>query len=190
MNHAASATPWGLWTGSLAAIALLLVLAMGLTRDPRELPSALIGKPWPSMTLPLLQDGGEIGSKPVGAEQWKGRPRLINLWASWCATCGEEHAALMELATTLRAEGRGEQLLGLNYKDKPQQAADWLKRLGNPYAQSLSDSQGRLAIELGVYGAPESFVINADGIIVWKHVGALTPHLIAKEVLPRLGGKK
>jgi cytochrome c biogenesis protein CcmG/thiol:disulfide interchange protein DsbE len=177
---------WGLWCGLLAALALLVVLAIGMTRDPRELPSALIGKPWPAMALPVLQQDAAETAQFSGPEQWRGQPRLINLWASWCATCGEEHPALMALADTLKAKGRADQLIGLNYKDKTENAAAWLQRLGNPYASSLSDAQGKLAIELGVYGAPESFVIDAAGVIVWKHVGALTPQLIAKEVMPRL----
>lgn len=181
---------WGLWSGLLAALALLSVLAIGMTRDPRELPSALIGKPWPAMTLPVLQVDGIANLPSIGPEQWRGKPRLINLWASWCATCGEEHPALMALAADLRAKGQSDQLMGLNYKDTPVNATAWLRRLGDPYARSLSDSQGRLAMELGVYGAPESFIVDAAGVIVWKHVGALTPQMIAKEVLPRLEVKR
>lgn len=191
MNRPVSAgrTRWGLWSGLLAALALLSVLGVGMTRDPRELPSALIGKPWPAMTLPALQvDSSNLA--PIDPAQWRGKPRLINLWASWCATCGEEHPALMALAERLRVKGQSDQLIGLNYKDQADNAGAWLQRLGNPYAHSLSDLQGRLAMELGVYGAPESFVIDASGLIVWKHVGALTPDLIAKEVLPRLEGRK
>lgn len=192
MNRPASAARirWGLWSGLLAALALLSVLGVGMTRDPRELPSALIGKPWPAMTLPALQVDGSNLLAPIDPAQWRGKPRLINLWASWCATCGEEHPALMALAEQLRAKGHSDQLIGLNYKDQAANAGAWLQRLGNPYHRSISDLQGRLAMELGVYGAPESFVIDASGLIVWKHVGALTPDLIAKEVLPRLEGRK
>ena len=181
---------WGLWAGLLAALALLAVLGIGMTRDPRELPSALIGKPWPAMTLPVLQVDSTDAPQSLGPKQWLGKPRLINLWASWCATCGAEHPALMTLAADLRAKGQSDQLIGLNYKDTTTNATAWLRRLGNPYAISVIDLQGRLAIELGVYGAPESFVVNAAGLIVWKHVGALTPQIIAEEVLPRLEGRK
>lgn len=161
--------------------ALLALLAVGMSLNPRELPSVLIGKPWPALALSTL-DGGP----PVGASHWAGKPRVINLWASWCASCREEHPALLALARQLQAQGRADQLIGLNHKDRGDDARDWLARLGNPYAQTLVDADGKLAIELGVYGAPETFVIDARGTIVWKHVGPLTEALIATEILPRL----
>jgi cytochrome c biogenesis protein CcmG/thiol:disulfide interchange protein DsbE len=172
------------WMAGLGAIALLAVLAVGLTRDPHELPSTRIGKPWPAVALPVL---GDAAAAPVGPAQWRGRARIVNLWASWCGTCREEHPALMSLAATLRAQGRADQLVGLNYKDRASDAGDWLAQLGNPFAMSLVDADGRMAIELGVYGAPETFVIDAQGVILHRHVGALTPEIIARELLPRLG---
>lgn len=174
---------WGLWAALAAVVALLVLLAAGMGRDPRELPSVLIGKPWPAMALPQLED-----PTPVGPAQWAGKPRVINLWASWCATCSEEHPALLELAAQLRAQGRSDQLIGLNYKDKPADARAWLARLGNPFQTSIVDADGRLAIELGVYGAPETFVIDAHGVIVHKHIGALTPEVIRARILPLLQG--
>lgn len=172
---------WGLWAALAAVLALLLLLAVGMGRDPRELPSALIGKPWPTMALPQLSD-----PTPVGPAQWAGKPRVINLWASWCATCIEEHPALLALAAQLQAQGRGDQLVGLNYKDRPGDAQAWLARRGNPFHTSLVDADGRLGIELGVYGAPETFVIDARGVIVHKHIGALTPEVIRTRILPLL----
>lgn len=174
---------WGWWCAVTATVGLLALLAVGMTRDPHELPAMRLGKPWPAMALPRL--GGGMAVDPAG---WRGQARLVNLWASWCATCREEHPALLQLAATLKAEGRSAQLIGLNYKDAPEQAQAWLGRLGDPFSVSMVDGDGRLAIELGVYGAPESFIVDASGIVVWKHVGALTPELMAREVLPRLRG--
>jgi cytochrome c biogenesis protein CcmG/thiol:disulfide interchange protein DsbE len=188
-SPAAAASPkgrprWGLWAALAAVVALLGLLAAGMGRDPRELPSVLIGKPWPALALPQLND-----PTPIGAPQWAGKPRLINLWASWCATCVEEHPALLALAAQLRAQGRSDQLIGLNYKDKAGDAQAWLARHGNPFSTSMVDADGRLAIELGVYGAPETFVIDARGVIVHKHIGALTPEVIRDRILPLLDGK-
>jgi cytochrome c biogenesis protein CcmG/thiol:disulfide interchange protein DsbE len=180
-NPAGRRPRWGLWAAAVAVVALLGLLAAGMGRDPRELPSVLIGKPWPAMALPQLGD-----ATPVGAADWAGKPRVINLWASWCATCVEEHPALLALAAELRAQGRADQLIGLNYKDKAGDAQAWLARLGNPFSRSLVDADGRLAIELGVYGAPETFVIDARGVIVHKHIGALTPQIIRERILPLL----
>ena len=169
------------WLAGLGALALLGVLAIGLTRDPHELPSTRIGKPWPAVTLPVL---GDAAAAPVGPAQWRGRARIVNLGASWCGTCREEHPALMSLAATLRAQGRADQLVGLNYKDRASDAGDWLARLGNPFAMSLVDADGRMAIELGVYGAPETFVIDKQGIVRDKHVGPLTVEVIEKRLVP------
>jgi cytochrome c biogenesis protein CcmG, thiol:disulfide interchange protein DsbE len=179
---------WGLWAAFAAAAALLVLLAVGMTLNPRELPSALIGKPWPAMVLPQLGSAAADGA-PIGAAQLRGKPRVLNVWASWCAPCREEHPALLELARQLKAQGRADQLIGVNYKDPNADATRWLGRLGNPYATTLVDANGRLGIELGVYGVPETFLIDARGIIVWKHVGVLTPELIAREVMPRLEGR-
>ncbi len=177
---------WALHATLAAVVALLVLLAVGMTRDPRELPSVLIGKPWPAITLPQL----DRNAPPIGPAELLGKPRLINLWASWCGTCRDEHPVLLELAKTLAAQGRADQLIGLNYKDAAPDATAWLERLGNPFSSILVDADGRLAIELGVYGAPETFIIDAQGTIIWKHVGALTPDVVSREVLPRLEGKK
>lgn len=177
---------WILTLSAVAALALLLLLAVGMTRDPRELPSMLIGKPWPDMALPQLGSTA-AGGGAIGPAQLRGKPRLVNLWASWCNVCADEQPVVMALGDTLRAQGRGDQLIGLNYKDSAKDATAWLQQQGNPFGMTLVDADGRMGIELGVYGAPETFLIDAQGVIVWKHVGALTPDVIANEVLPRLG---
>lgn len=175
----------GFVLATLALGALIALLVSGLGKDPRELKSVLVGKPWPVLERPLLGAGADAAPRNLSA--WAGRPLLVNLWASWCEACADEHPALMSLAGTLRAQGRAGQLIGLNYKDRADAASAWLAQRGNPYAATLVDADGRLAIELGVYGAPESFVVDAGGRIAWKHVGPLTPELIQREVLPRLG---
>jgi len=177
---------WILSASLLAALALLLLLAVGLTRNPRELPSALIGKPWPDMALPQMGSSAP-GGDPIGPAQLRGKARLVNVWASWCAVCVDEQPVLLELAKTLRAQGRADQLISINYKDKTQDASAWLRRYGNPFATTLVDADGRMGIELGVYGAPETFLIDAQGIIVRKYVGALEPEKIQREILPALG---
>ncbi len=171
---------WPLWLGLAAMAGLLLLLGLGLRHDPRELPSVLVGKPFPAFALPLL-DGGRMQQADLA-----GLPRIINVWASWCATCREEHPALLALAAELRAAGRSQQLLGLNYKDQDGAARRWLAADGNPYSASIVDADGRLGIELGVYGVPETFVTDAQGRIVHKHVGALTPQVVRDTLLPLL----
>jgi cytochrome c biogenesis protein CcmG/thiol:disulfide interchange protein DsbE len=179
---------WVLSLVVLAALALLALLAVGMTRDPRELPSVLIGKPWPELALPQLGSAAADG-EPIGPANLRGKPRLVNVWASWCAVCVDEQPALNALAKTLREQGRSDQFIGLNYKDKRSDANMWLRRYGNPFATILVDADGRMGIELGVYGAPETFLIDEHGTIVWKHVGELTSETIAREVLPRLGAR-
>ena len=177
---------WALSLALVAALALLLLLAVGMTRDPRELPSVLIGKPWPDRALPQLGSAA-VGGEPIGPAQLRGKARLVNVWASWCAVCVDEQPVLVALGETLRKQGRADQLIGLNYKDTASDATVWLQRYGNPFATVLVDADGRMGIELGVYGAPESYLVDAQGTIVWKRVGELTPEMIDKEVLPRLG---
>ncbi|MFN0184447.1 MAG: DsbE family thiol:disulfide interchange protein [Aquabacterium sp.] len=177
-----------LWISVVLLLALLALLAAGMGRDPRALPSALIGKPWPDMALPTLQVNGPDGP-PVNGRSWHGQARVVNLWASWCAACRQEHAVLLDLQRRLQAAGRADALVGLNYKDARADAQGFLRDLGNPFAMTLVDAEGRLGIELGVYGAPETFVVDAEGRILHKHVGALTPAVVARELLPRLGLK-
>jgi cytochrome c biogenesis protein CcmG/thiol:disulfide interchange protein DsbE len=177
---------WALSLVLLAALALLLLLAVGLTRDPTLLPSVMIGKHWPNRALPQLGSAAADGD-PIGPAQLRGKARLVNVWASWCAVCSDEQPVLLALGETLRQQGRSDQLIGLNYKDQTSDAKAWLQRYGNPFATVLVDADGRMGIELGVYGAPESYLVDAHGTIVWKRVGELTPDDIIKQVLPRLG---
>jgi cytochrome c biogenesis protein CcmG/thiol:disulfide interchange protein DsbE len=157
----------------LALFALLaaLFLARLFSGDPQRLPSALIGKPAPAFTLPPL-DGLARDGKPVpglSTDALKGRVTLVNVWASWCAPCREEHPLLVELAKDPSVT-----LVGINYKDQPDNARRFLGALGNPFAAVGVDANGRAAIDWGVYGVPETFVIAPDGTNAYKHVGPLT----------------
>ncbi len=155
----------------LRFIAPLLIFAViaafffvGLGRDPTKLPSALIDKPAPSFTLAQLHRPDQSFSP----EQMKGKVWLLNVWASWCAACRTEHPLFMELAR------KGVPLYGLNYKDKREDALRWLRQLGNPYRISVSDLTGDVGIDYGVYGVPETFLIDKQGIIRYKHVGPVS----------------
>ena len=147
-------------------------------RDTSTVPSALIGQPAPQTILPPL-DGTDLpGFDPA---QFKGKVTLVNVWASWCVPCRQEHPVMMELTRQGKIE-----IFGLNYKDKPDNARSFLAELGNPYTALGVDGNGRAAIEWGVYGIPESFLIGKDGTIVWKHVGPFDPQNIATTLLPEI----
>ena len=159
------------------AIFILLVgfLAVGLKLDPREVPSPLVGKPAPAFELPVLQ---QPDRRFVPADM-RGKVWLLNVWASWCVSCREEHPALLDLAK------RGVlPILGLNYKDRGDEAVAWLKQFGNPYELSAVDADGRIGIDYGVYGVPETYLIDADGVIRYKQIGPLTPAILEQKVLP------
>ena len=151
-------------------------LLKGLDRDPRLVPSPLIGKPAPAFTLPVL--GAEVSWAPA---EMKGKVWLLNVWASWCAACQVEHPLLNDLA-----RDKVVPIVGFAWKDKRDDSVAWLKRHGNPYAVVISDFDGRAAIEWGVYGAPETFLIDRDGIIRYKQVGPFTPEIIRDELMPWL----
>ena len=155
-------------------ITVVAFLAMGLYRDPRLVPSPLIGKPAPSFSLSALKDP----EKPLTGADLKGRTVLLNVWATWCVACRSEHPFLMELA------GRGVPIFGVNYKDDREAAIAWLGELGDPYEASIFDPDGTLALDLGVYGAPETFVLDASGVITHKHIGPITPEVWRDELLP------
>ena len=146
-------------------IALIALLAVGLGRDPRHLPSPLIGKPLPAFQLSDLADP-EI---TLERDDFSGEANLLNVWASWCVGCRVEHPALLELAKSGRIR-----LIGLNYKDTATDARAWLTQHGDPYRRTIHDPDGRLGLDLGVYGVPETFAIDRDGIIRYKHVGPIT----------------
>ena len=160
-----SSKRWRLTVLLLPLIAFLLLvvfLLRGLFSDPTELSSALVGKPVPALSVPDIYDTSVIYSEQV----LKGRPLLLNVWATWCPTCRAEHAYLNQLAA------QGVYIVGLNYKDDSRsKALNWLTTLGDPYQLNLFDASGRVAIEFGVYGAPETFVIDAQGRIRYRHVG-------------------
>jgi len=160
----------------LAAFAVLVgFLAIGLTRDPRDVPSPLVGKPAPAFTLPQLHDA----AKSFSVADMKGRVWLLNVWASWCVACREEHPVLVEFAKTGQVP-----IIGLDYKDKVADARQWLDKLGNPYTLTAVDADGRVGIDYGVYGVPETYVIDKQGIIRMKHTGPITSESLNKKILP------
>lgn len=157
-------------------------LLKGLDRDPREVPSPLIGKPAPAVSIPLLSTGSTPGGDPAKAwspADMRGQVWLLNVWGSWCAACQVEHPLLNEWARRQIAP-----IVGFAWKDAPEASQAWLTRLGNPYALSVTDRAGRAAIDWGVYGAPETFVIDKTGIIRDKHVGPLTAEIIERRLIP------
>ncbi|MFZ0256790.1 MAG: DsbE family thiol:disulfide interchange protein [Gammaproteobacteria bacterium] len=156
-------------------LALVSLLAIGLTRDPTLVPSPLIGQPAPAFSLTDLQQPDRI----VTRADLLGKVFLLNVWATWCVSCREEHEVLMQIAR------HGEvPIYGLNYKDDRQQAVQWLERLGNPYVSNLYDPEGEVGLDLGVYGTPESFLVDQKGVIVHKHVGPITPAIWQQELRP------
>jgi cytochrome c biogenesis protein CcmG/thiol:disulfide interchange protein DsbE len=163
--------------------ALVVFLFIGLSRDKETLPSPLIGKAVPQFELPRVDDPAQKFSN----RELAGKPYVVNIWGSWCVACREEHAALMEIAQ------RGEiPLVGLNWKDELPLAQRWLQALGNPYVVSAFDPEGNVGIDFGAYGAPETFLVDARGIIVYKFVSPMTIEIWEREFLPRLkqGGVK
>jgi len=160
----------------LAVFAVLMAfLVIGLTLKPQEVPSPLIGKSVPSFQLAQLH----APQQSFSPQDMTGRVWLLNVWASWCVSCRDEHPLLMRLARSGALT-----LIGLNYKDKPEEAAAWLQRHGDPYRLSLLDREGRVGIDFGVYGVPETFVIDKDGVIRHKHIGPLTQQDLDQTVLP------
>ncbi|WP_029890436.1 DsbE family thiol:disulfide interchange protein, partial [Polycyclovorans algicola] len=149
---------------ALLIVALLVLLGLGLRLDPTEVPSPLIGKPAPAFDLPTLEDEGRLTSDVL-----LGQPTVVNYFASWCTPCLAEHPLFMRLARA------GEvRIIGISYKDRPEDTSRWLARFGNPYAQVARDAVGATAIDWGVYGVPETYLLDADGKILHKHVGPLS----------------
>ncbi|HHQ42942.1 MAG TPA: DsbE family thiol:disulfide interchange protein [Chromatiales bacterium] len=161
----------------LAFAALAALLWQGLGRDPKLVPSPLVGKPAPAFALPSLRDPARI----VGTEDMRGRAALLNVWASWCTACRQEHPLLMRIA---REEGVV--IYGLNYKDRREDALRWLDGLGDPYRWSAHDLKGRVGIDWGVYGVPETFVLDARGVIRYKHVGPIDEKVWRERLAPLL----
>jgi cytochrome c biogenesis protein CcmG/thiol:disulfide interchange protein DsbE len=150
-------------------------LFVGLWRNPREVPSPLIDKPAPLFSLPQLHEPGRVFS----LSDMKGQVWLLNVWASWCVACRTEHPLLVELGKAKLVP-----IIGLNYKDKPDEAKAWLAQLGNPYALSVMDRDGNVGIDFGVYGVPETFVIDKTGTIRFKQIGPVTVEVLEKTILP------
>ena len=157
--------------------ALVALLAMGLGLDPREVPSPLIGKPAPAFDAPLLH----APQQQLRKEDLLGKVWMLNVWASWCAACRDEHPLLVEFARRATVP-----LYGLNYKDQRADGQRWLAQLGNPYTASLFDPAGRIGIDYGVYGVPETFVIDKAGVVRFKHFGPVTMQVLKDKIEPLL----
>ena len=156
-------------------VVLAIFLGRGLSLDPREVPSPLIGKPAPAFSLSQLDKPAQM----IGTEQLRGQVWILNVWASWCVACRDEHPVLVEFSKTGVAP-----IYGLNYKDKRESAMNWLQQLGNPYTASIFDESGRVGIDFGVYGVPETFVIDKLGVIRYKKTGPVTQETIQSIILP------
>jgi len=165
-------------------VAMVVALAAGLRHDPRELPSSLVGKPAPAFVLPVLPQSGQSGhasGQTFDPATLRGKVWMLNVWASWCTACRAEHAVLLDMAAQTHVP-----LYGLNYKDSRGAALDWLQRMGDPYAASLVDADGRVGIDLGVYGVPETFIIDAAGVVRYRQVGPVTQQVLEQKLLPLL----
>ena len=156
-------------------IGLAIFFAVGLTRDPREVPSPFIDKPAPSFRLEQLHEA----SRAFAPEDMKGKVWLLNVWASWCVSCRVEHPLLVEMSRKNLVP-----IVGLNYKDKREDGVAWLTKFGNPYSLSAYDVDGRVGIDYGVYGVPETFVIDKMGVIRYKQIGPITQEALDNTILP------
>jgi len=156
-------------------IILVVFLGIGLTLNPRQVPSPLIDKPAPVFHLQQLYDS----SKTLSSEDNLGKVWMLNVWASWCVACRDEHPVLVELSKLGIVP-----IYGLNYKDQRDTAMQWLKQYGNPYETSIVDADGKVGIDYGVYGVPETYVIDKQGIIRYKHIGPVTIESLKNKILP------
>ena len=160
------------------ALALVFLARFETTVDPSSIPSALLGKPAPEFALTTLSAGDET---PLRADALQGRVSLVNFWASWCVPCRQEHPYLMFLA-----KDEDLQIIGINYKDEPDKALEFLSELGNPYDVVGLDPNGRTGVDFGVYGIPETFIIGRDGKITFKWIGPVTAQILAKFIMPEI----
>lgn len=158
--------------GGVLAFALMGIY--GLNNDPRELPSALLNKPFPAFEQPALGQPDKLLTR----QDLLGKPALVNVWATWCPTCRAEHGYFNQLAA------QGVPIIGINYKDDSAKAQQWLQDLKDPYVLNISDPKGSLGMELGVYGAPETFIIDAQGVIRYKYVGAVDDQVWRERMAP------
>lgn len=159
----------------LVFLVMAVFLGIGLTMNPRDIPSPLIGKPVPEFSLPPVK-GGTLG---LASADLRGEVSIVNVFASWCVACREEHPVLMGIK-----EQGVVPLHGINYKDKPDDARAWLDEMGDPYTRIGADIAGRVAIDWGVYGVPETFVIDRGGRIAYKQIGAVTPEILRDKIMP------
>ena len=159
----------------LAFLVLAGFLARGLNLDPREVPSPLIGKPAPGFALTRLDDAAQT----IKREDMLGKVWVLNVWASWCVACREEHPMLVEFSKRKLVP-----IYGLNYKDQREDGLKWLERYGNPYRASFFDADGKVGIDYGVYGVPETYVIDKRGVIRYKQIGPVTSELVAGKIAP------
>lgn len=158
-------------------IVLLGFLAVGLNRDPREVPSPLVGKPAPAFEVPQLV----APDKTFAPKEMLGKVWLLNVWASWCVSCRQEHPVLVEYAKKDNIT-----VVGLDYKDQRIDGMRWLKQFGDPYVLSAFDADGRVGIDYGVYGVPETYLIDKAGTIRYKQIGPITPEVMEKKILPMM----
>ena len=156
-------------------IALVAFFAVGLVRDPREVPSPFIGKAAPAFKLQQLHEADRVFTP----EDMKGKVWLLNVWASWCVSCRVEHPLLVEMSKKNLVP-----IVGLNYKDRREDGVQWLTKFGDPYALSAYDVEGKVGIDFGVYGVPETFVIDKQGVIRYKQIGPITPEALERTILP------
>lgn len=164
-----------------AFVVIVALLYAGFSlNDPHMLPSALVGKPFPAFDLPGLGTDATQTTRFTQADV-QGRPMLVNVWATWCPTCRAEHAELLRIHNET-----GLPIIGINYKDDPVKARAWLQQLGNPYEFNIVDANGQLGVDLGVYGAPETFLVDASGTIVYKRVGDVNRTVWERELKPRV----
>lgn len=165
----------------LAFAALAVLLGVGVMmnsgKDTSAIPSPLLGKPAPDFALPVLDEPERI----ITRDDLLGEPYLLNVWGSWCPACRDEHPVITELAESGRIR-----VIGYDYKDEAEDARRWLQQFGNPYALVITDVEGRAALDWGIYGAPESFLVDAQGVIRWKFVGPLTQEIVETQLLPAL----
>lgn len=159
----------------IAFLAIAVLLKVGLHLNPQKLPSALIGKPAPTFNLNLLS----AQDQQFSPADFKGQRWILNVWASWCVSCRYEHPLLNEIARKTDIP-----LVGLNYKDEAGKAQQWLDQRGNPYSKVPMDINGDAGIDWGVYGVPETFVIDEQGLVIYKHAGPITPEIVNNDILP------
>jgi len=159
----------------LLFVVLVVFLAIGLNRDPHEVPSPLINKPAPAFEVPQLSEA----NKSFSPASMKGQVWILNVWASWCVACREEHPVLVELSKSKMAT-----VIGLDYKDRREDALAMLTKQGNPYVLSAFDANGRVGIDYGVYGVPETYIIDKAGVIRFKHIGPVTMELLNQKIYP------